>query len=184
MKRLYTQEEDAFLKKHINNYAYKELVSALNAESGNQRTVTAIKKHCRDVLKIISDRKGTFEQGGDTYNQKTIGDEKWENGYLWVKVDDIKEKHRGREAYRKNWKQKHLLVWESFYGNVPKGKQVAFLDGNKANYDITNLNCVDIRIMIVMNRNKWFTKNRENTLTGIKWCELFYAMAEGKENNV
>lgn len=179
MKQLYTLGEDFFLKKHINDYSWLEMAKRLNAQYGNDRTVTAIKKHCRDVLKITSERNGFFRKGGIPKNKRNIGAEKWFNGYLWVKVNNVKGKKGEHRAYRQNWKQKHLIAWENVYGQIPKGKQIVFLDGDKTNIDVSNLYCVDIRIIRLMNRYRWFAKNKEITLTAIKWCELFYSLKEG-----
>lgn len=43
---------------------------------------------------------------------------------------------------------------------------------------IANDSTLPRKINTVMNCNSWFTTNRENTLTAIKWCELFYALKE------
>lgn len=178
MKDLYTDKENEWLKEHINDCKWDELTERYNAEFGKSRTKTALKRHCWGVLHIISERKGYFPKGNVPHNINDIGAEMWENGYLWVKVNNIKGKHGSHHAYRQNWKQKHIVIWEEAHGKLPEGKQIVFLDGDRTNFDLDNLYCVDLRIMAVMNRNKWFTDNRENTLTAIKWCELHFALKD------
>lgn len=74
-------------------------------------------------------------------------------------------------------------VWEDYYKKeVPKGKMVCFLDCNRDNIDISNLYCIDRKISAVMSKNKWWSKDKDRTLTAIKWCELYYALHGGKVN--
>ena len=176
MKDLYTDKEDEWLKEHINDCKWDELTERFDTEFGKARTKTALKKHCRDVLHIVSNRIGDFPKGNVPHNVKSVGTEKWENGYLWVKVNDVKGKHGSHEAFRLNWKPKHILIWEKTHGKVPKGKQIVFLDGNRTNFELDNLYCTDTGVIAVMNRYKWFTDNRDNTLTAIKWCELYFTL--------
>lgn len=178
MKKFYSTEEDMLLREHINNYTYKELAEKLNKEFGRGRTARGVKSHCYNVLGLTSGINGRFSKGGASHNVKKIGTEKWINGYLWVKVDAIKEEIRSRSAYTNNWKPKHIMLWEEKHGAVPKGKQIIFLDGDKTNLEPDNLCCVDLRIMPFMNRNGWISGERDITLTAIKWCELFYLLKE------
>ena len=172
----YTKEQDEWLKEHINDCKWDELTKRFADHFGITRTKTALKRHCWGQLNLISNRTGCFQKGHETHNAKAKGTEHWENGYLWVKVDDKKCENRDKKTVRANWKPKHIIVWEEAYGSVPKNAQIVFLDGDKTNFDLNNLYCVDTKVMAVMNRNKWFTDKRENTLTAIKWCELYFAM--------
>ena len=52
-----------------------------------------------------------------------------ENGYLMVKAKD-----GGR-----NYRYKHVVVWEEANGPVPKGHVIRFLDGNQQNCSLENL---------------------------------------------
>lgn len=74
------------------------------------------------------------------------------------------------------WLPLQKKIWIDHYGKVPKGKMVIFLDGDRNNFDIDNLYCIDRKISAVMASNNWYTSSREHTLTAIKWCELYYAM--------
>lgn len=49
------------------------------------------------------------------------------------------------------WKLKHVLIWEKHNGPVPKDCIIAFLDGNKENFDINNLVCVKKSVNGAMN---------------------------------
>ena len=86
------------------------------------------------------------------------------------------------EQFKLNWMEKQRYIWEQVHGPIPKGHVVVFLDGNNRNFDIDNLYCMDRKWMPFMVKNKWFTTDREHTLTAIKWCELHYALHSEKSN--
>ena len=72
----------------------------------------------------------------DTQNRKWIFTKhengKWlidRDGYIWV---DRQRQHR--------------LVWETYYGKIPKGLQIHHIDGNKQNNAIENLQLVDAKL--------------------------------------
>ena len=104
------------------------------------------------------------------------------NGYLWVKVNDVKGSRKDRST-SENWIQKQRLVWSQTYGEIPKGHQIVFLDQNRSNFDIDNLYCLNQCAMTRMIRNGWFTTDRELTLTAIKLCELHHALNEVNYEN-
>ena len=71
-----------------------------------------------------------FQKGNIPPNHKPIGTErKTKDGYLEVKV---------AEGLR-CWRLKHRIVWEKFKGEIPKGSNIQFRDGNRQNCDISNL---------------------------------------------
>ena len=73
-------------------------------------------------------------------------------------------------------------IYQDAYGEIEEGKMVCFLDGNAENFDIDNLYPIDRKISAVMSANQWWTKDREHTLTAIKWCELHYALKGNSRN--
>ena len=44
------------------------------------------------------------------------------------------------------------------------------------NCDISNLYMVNRKIHMTMTSNNWYSENKQQTLTALKWCELFYAI--------
>ena len=107
----------------------------------------------------------TFEKFSDFVNDV---------GYFEGKIDNKK--------YKINWMPKHKYIYEQHYGKIPEGYFVIFLDNNQMNFDISNLYCVNRKIHAIMSKNKWYTNNKENTLTAIKWCELYYVLKNNKKN--
>ena len=173
MKTTYTLEEDNFLRTHYDDYSWEKLTELLNATFGTSRKFRTVKAHCRTTLKLPNKTKSSQDYA--TVPSYAIGTEKWESGYLWVKVNNAKGSRKDRST-SENWIQKQRLIWSQTYGEIPDGHQIVFLDQNRMNFDIDNLYCLNQRAMIQMIRNDWFTTDRELTLTAIKLCELHYAL--------
>ena len=75
----------------------------------------------------------SFKKGIKTHNHKPVGSTRIcsKDGYVLVKV-----------AEPKQWKGKHLVVWESVNGKLPKGHCIRFLDNDRTNCSIDNLICI------------------------------------------
>ena len=61
---------------------------------------------------------------------------------------------------------KHRKVWEDNFGPIPKGHSVCFLDGDKTNYDISNLILLSQEELIRMNHNDYFSSDPKLTKLG------------------
>ena len=70
------------------------------------------------------------------------------------------------------WVLKHRKVWEEHHGPIPKGHSIVFLDGDRTNYDITNLACLSKNEIARMNQNHLFTSNADLTKSGIGLTKL------------
>lgn len=176
MRTTYTTEEDCFLITNFENYSWERLTELLNAKFGTSRNFRTVKCHCRKTLNLKK-VKNACEYAQIPSDE--IGTEKWENGFLWVKINNLKGSRKTRSV-QQNWVQKHRFIWSQKYGEIPKECQIVFLDGDRTNFDIENLYCVNTSIMTRMNRNHWFTESREHTLTAIKLCELHFALKESE----
>ncbi|MCK9526077.1 MAG: HNH endonuclease [Limnochordia bacterium] len=174
----YTCEEENWLKENASNYINSfTLTDAFNSRFKSNRTAPAIRKKLNSLGYKFGHSGGHRKGYGFSTTAAPVGAECWKGGYLYVKVaDNPLPKNFTTEDIRKNWKQKHRLVWEKAYGKIPKGGIIVFLDGDRNNFDLDNLYCTSKKITTPMIRNNWFSDNREMTLTAIKWCELFYAM--------
>lgn len=67
----------------------------------------------------------------------------------------------------KNWKAKHVMVWEEANGPVPEGHMVIFLDGNRRNYQLENLALCPYDVGLEMNHNNLRFDNAQLTETGM-----------------
>jgi len=80
-----------------------------------------LSKETKDKLKATM-----FKRGNRPHNALNVGDESEDkDGYLWLKV-----------AEPSIWKPKHHVA---FGEEVPKGFNVIFIDGNKRNFERSNL---------------------------------------------
>jgi hypothetical protein len=75
-----------------------------------------------------------FKKGGKSHNAHPIGFVRDDgNGYLEKKIDIGK------------WKKLHVIIWEAVNGPVPNKHKIVFIDKNKLNFNIDNLQCLSYR---------------------------------------
>lgn len=86
-------------------------------------------------MKATQFRKGT-RQGLAARLYKPIGTERIsKDGYLQRKVnDDLPLQAR--------WRMVHLLLWEAEHGPIPKGYALSFLNGDRTDIRLDNLECI------------------------------------------
>ena len=196
--KLLSKAQDAFLRAHAKNKTSAELTKMINDEFETSFTVDQIryykKNHkirsgidCRFVKGQTSHNKGKkmpkelydkakqtmFQKGDSPANVLPIGSETVrQNGYVMVKVQDGK--------LNKNWKFKHVLVWEKENGPLPDDKIIIFLDGDTRNFDISNLRAIDRYTHATLNLKHLRFQNKELTETGIALAQLITAANKAK----
>ena len=104
-----------------------------------------------------------FRAGHTPHNKLPIGSIIMKtDGYMWQKL--------GEGA--RDWRQKHLLVWEEAHVPIPDGHVITFKDGDKTNYDLDNLALITMAESIELTRRGLRTENKELTETGILIARL------------
>ena len=68
-----------------------------------------------------------------------IGTEKIFNNRIYIKISEVKGKHKSHKAYHENWQLKHYYIWEKANRKIPKGYYLCFKDGNTLNCELENL---------------------------------------------
>ena len=176
----YTKEQEQWIIDHADDYINSVgLAEAYNRQFGTDQTPDRI---LAKLHRLMPDHQYGWSGGkpkgeGSSVTAKPIGSETFKGGYWWIKIaDNPLPKNYTGDQRRKNWQQKHRVIYENAHGPIPEGHLVVFLDGDRNNFDLDNLYCCPRRIQTVMIRNGWWTDSREHTLAAIKWCELFYAM--------
>ena len=89
-----------------------------------------------------------FEKGHLPHTAKPVGSEKIDkDGFVRVKISNDGAKY-------KVWKLKHHLVYKQYHPEIEIGKddRVIFLDGNKRNFDISNLELISRREQISLTK--------------------------------
>jgi hypothetical protein len=118
-----------------------------------------------------------FKKGSIPPNRLPIGSERIDSkgGYIYVKKQD--------GHLNKNWKQKHVFIWEEKNGPIPKGHCILFGDSDKRNFDIDNLICVSRKQLARLNQNGLIQKDTELTKTGIVIADIQSKIGEAKKRN-
>lgn len=190
-KVIFTDEIKQFIFDNNNGNSSKELTRLLNEEFETNFTVTQI-KNFRARFKLISGVTGRFEKGHVPINKgkkgmfnvggnktsfkkgnipknfQPIGTEViGKGGYIYIKVDDKKNVPK-----KENWKPKHRVIWEKANGPIPKGHFVIFLDQDKTNLKLENLEIISMAENLIMNRQNLYYDNPELTKTGVAIARL------------
>jgi len=72
----------------------------------------------------------------------------------------------------RDWKKKHIWVWEQAHGPVPDGYIIVFLDGNSLNCNLENLCLANDREYMNMYHGKLFSNDPELTKIGLAIVRL------------
>lgn len=200
MPRKYTDEEHEFLRSYILGHSHKETCKAFN-ERFDPITESQVKSYM-SRHKLKNGRNGKFQKGHvpankgkkmtpeeyakaaptmfksghKPHNKLPVGSEVVGNGgYTWIKISD--EPNTG---YNTNWKQKHIVLWEEHNGPLPEGCAVKFLDDDKTNITIENLQLVTRGQLARLNKTGLHGPDPEMTKAGIAVADLITKMAEVK----
>lgn len=192
--RLYTPKVQAFIITNIQGRGIEELTDLLNQEFGTEYKESQIRGFVNNQG-LISGLDCTFKKGNVPYNKGKKGIGGWEptqfkkgnkphnyrpvgtervnaDGYVDIKIQDGKQ--------QKNWKGKHILIWEEHNGSVPDGHVVIFGDRNNRNFDINNLILVSKKQLLILNRKKLIQTNADLTKTGIIIADLHQKIIDKK----
>lgn len=192
--RKFTQEEHEFLREFVPGHTHKEIreefLKRFGGEVASSFPGPYIKRHGlrtgfdgRFPKGHVPANKGKkmspetyakcaptmFKKGQPSLNSAPIGTEtiKGTGDYIYVKIDDDPT-----VPSRKNWKQKHHLIYEEHYGPIPEGYIVIFLDGNNRNFAPENLRAISKATNARMSQNHLRFDDPELTDTGVNVAEM------------
>ena len=164
----YTDEHITWLRENFP----KKPITQLTQEFNKHFSLDKTKVQLHSFMKrkgIKSGRTGRFEKGhGPTYlngkrnktsfkkghaplNRLPVGSERIDakDGYILIKVNEPNPYNGQPTRYR----HKHHVVWEKRNGAIPKGMIVSFIDGNKMNCSIENLELITRAESLYRNRH-------------------------------
>ena len=189
---MWTEEEKEYLKEIVKGHTYnelKELMSkkfkfdytinqikgALNRYSLNTGLTGRFKKGNIPANKgkkgLVGPNKTSFYKGQPPINFRPVGSERvTRDGYVEVKI-----------ANPSTWRLKHIVVWESVNGKLPKGHAIMFADGNKQNFDINNLLLVSRAQLLFMVTKKLRKNDIELTKAGLNIAKVYEKISEIKK---
>ncbi|MEH7157519.1 HNH endonuclease signature motif containing protein [Neobacillus drentensis] len=198
MVHRYTSEEISFLSEHVLGRGNAELLKMFNDHFGLDLTLSQVKaaKKNHGLSSGLDGRfkpggvpfnKGTkgqcnlggnrtsFKKGQKPFNFKPIGTERIDqDGYILIKVSDDGPWH-------KRWRHKHKVVWEEVNGPIPKGHCILFLDTNKQNTKLENLQLITKKQLSRLNQKRLISDNPELTKTGLIIADIYSKIAEMKK---
>lgn len=171
--RKYTREHIEFLRTNYTLHTVAVLTRMFNARFSMDKSTGQI-KGLISRERIISGRRGRFRRGNTPWNAgtkgqrltgpnkcsfrkgnipgntKPIGYERVDSkeGYVLVKVAEPNPWTGAETRFR----SKHAVIYEQHFGPVPYGHVVIFRDGDKTNFDPSNLVAVTRGELAVLNK--------------------------------
>lgn len=120
---------------------------------------------------FMGPNKTSFKKGHKPHNWVPIGSERiTKDGYTEIKIQEGK--------LQKNWRGKHILVWEAVNGPLPKGHAIIFGDGNNRNFDLDNLILVSRAQLLKLNQQGLIKNDADLTRTGVIIADLQMKISE------
>ncbi len=108
--------------------------------------------------------KTQFKKGNLPATTKPIGYERIsKDGYVEVKI----KMRPSRPDCNDNFVAKHRLIWEQAYGPIPPDCVVIFKDGDRRNFDLSNLALVTKAERLEMTKRGLFSTDADMTQAGI-----------------
>ena len=157
------------------NFSVQQIKSAMaryNLKTGTtgqfKKGVVSRNKGSKGYMKP---NKTSFQKGNIPHNHKPIGSERIgsKDGYTMIKTGEPSK-----------WELKHKFLYERHYGKIEKDSVVIFLDGNKSNFNVSNLKCVTRGQLAILNNNKLIKEDARLTEMGIEVANLILKASEAK----
>lgn len=184
--RKYTDEIVDFISKNVREHSDKTIASMIKARwdvSVSESSVTNAKARYGIKSGV---RRGTFIKGQKSWNKGKKMETKGRMAETQFKKGQTPTNHRpvGSERINKDgyveikvgepstWAPKHRLIWEQHNGPIPKGNVIIFLDGDKSNLSIENLEMIKQSQLSLLNKFGLIKNDPELTKTGVNLASL------------
>jgi len=170
--RLFTHEQMQWVRDAYTHLSLADMTAAFNRVFDDNKTVGQLRSFTRNH-RIKSGRTGKFEAGHNTWNKGMkglhIGGEATQfkpghvpvntrplyseridakDGYVFIKVPDPNP-HTGASA---RYVLKHIWLWEQAHGPVPDGYVVSFINGDRRDIRLDNLELLSRGALAIMNK--------------------------------
>lgn len=173
----WTEEKIEFLRKSMETMSTRECSKAFSEKFAEPLGQTHLRRVLTKFGIPICRKSNDF---------LPVGTERYNKYYdcMMVKVGDchvrneisVQERDRKRNA---NWKMKQNLVWERTTGkSLPWRWCVVFLDGNRMNYDPSNLYAVPLQVIGTIEKMRMHSENPEIYKTALIWGQLYFTLKE------
>lgn len=194
MRHFYSDEEIQFLTENVKGITVKELTNRFNKKFNlhvsenaisNQKTKYNLKNGLvggqfpkghktwnKGTKGLTHSNKTSFKKGNIPANHKEVGYEKINtDGYIEIKI-----------AEPNIFKLKHRYLYEQKYGEIPKGYNLIFADGNRQNLNLDNLILVSNAQLLIINQKKLYKKNKELTKSGVAVAKVLEQVNKRKKD--
>lgn len=113
-----------------------------------------------------------FKKGHIPKNYRAVGSERIsKDGYTEIKIADPNK-----------WKLKHIFIWEEKYGPIPEHHCIIFLDGNKQNFDLSNLKLITRNENARLNQKNLRSEFKDVTEANISVVRLKATIRKRRKN--
>lgn len=172
MRSKFTEEEKQFIKDNVKGNSSFQLTNLVNQKFNKNITVKQIQQH-KKTYKLKSGVNTKFQKNQKAHNHKQVGYEFVStDGYTYVKI-----------AEPNIWKHKQVHIYEIMYGSIPTDHSVIFADGNKQNFEPSNLILVKNKDKLVMKNKHLIFKDKELTKTGLLIAQIINKASEVRKKN-
>jgi len=188
-RSIYSPEQIDWLRDNYPRLPLQELTQDFNAVFNQRLTAGTVHSACKR-LGIKCGRDGRFKKGSAPWNAGTKGLVAPNSGNFtkghrpksWVPIgsERIADGYRQRKmtdtgVVRVDWVPVHRIVWEQANGPLPVGQAVIFIDGDRTNIALDNLQDVSRGELAVLNRQGFSNLPLELRRTFIATVKLHVA---------
>ena len=163
-KRLFNEKEKQFLIDNVLGKSVYELANIFNKNFNRNITPKEIYNwKCHNKIKSGTSNK--FKKGQKPYNTLPIGsettyyDKNIKMTYIKIGEPNV-------------WELKQVYLYKKYIGDVPPKHSVIFLDGNRENFDLSNLALVTYKERNTMAMSQYYYNEKELTKIGILLAKL------------
>jgi len=190
----FTNDQRKFIEDNANGLSNQKITDLVNEKFNLALTVQQVKgfKHNNKISSGLTgyfpkghvssnpikkgqrlSQKTEFKKGEKSWNYMPVGSERINtDGYKDIKIADPNK-----------WRAKHILLWEQHNGPMPKGYKLIFLDGNKLNISLDNIELVSNAEMLNLNRLNLIKNDSELTKTGILLTKVILKTNKRRNTN-
>ena len=183
----YTEDENEFIRKYHEGLTGKELTYLFNQKFGTDVSVKNLILHKTYRMKLKGTKNtGKFLKGSIPWNKGLKGWQKVKPSNLFKKgqlpkqtrpIGDERVTTGGfvevKIGMPNMWKLKHHVIYEKYHNEkIGRWDKVIFLDGNKRNFDISNLKKISNSEQSFLANAKLLGNNPENNKTALLLAKL------------
>ena len=186
----FNEEQIAFLRNFNGEKTYKELARLFKEKYEiNSISLSYFRRCLRKVnidYKYVKTNSGSFKRNFTPWNKGI------KTGLKPKNLRELESERVDKEGSvlikikePNIWELKHRFLWKQANGEIPKSSVIIFADGDKTNFDLSNLICISKNELRQLNCYKLKKDDAELTKVGIGIVKLkakLYEIKKEKKN--